>query len=186
MGEYHFNELHIGLESGLDEVLKILNKGYDKNDEIKSLTMLKNANIDYNALIMMGAGGKEYSKEHVNETVKLINGFKPKMLALMSTTIDEKSDLGVMVKEGVFSPLTEKEMIDEELSILKSVQMDEDAYFFGNHYYNTIPATGYFKHKDFIIEYIEDERNRLMNEKEIMMNSTFNTYPKKRGGILFI
>ncbi len=186
ISDYHYNDLYIGLESGCDKVLKLLNKGFDKHEEKSSLQKLEDAGIDYNALIMLGAGGHEYSKQHIKESVQLVNRYKPKILSLLSTTINENTVLNEMVKEGSFTPLTEKEMIEEELLFLKTVEFDDEAYFFGNHVFNTISATGYFKHKDFIIDYIEEEYNRLMSEKEEMMNSVFNTYPKKRGGFLFI
>ena len=182
---HHYNELYIGIESGNDTVLKILNKGFTK-EEIESLEKLEKAEITYNALIMMGCGGKKYSKEHVEDTIELLNRFKPKILSLLSTVIHKDTPLYEEVKKNKFGPLAEKEMIDEELTILKSIKMDDESYFFGNHEFNTIPATGYFKHKDFIIEYMEDEKDRLMNEKEYVMESTFNTYPKKRGGFILL
>lgn len=156
--KYHYNDLYIGLESGCDEVLKILNKGFDKKEEEKSLDKLQKVGITYNALIMMGSGGKKYSQKHVTESIKIINKYPPKILCLMSTTIYKNSQLEKLVKNSTFTPLTENEMINEELEILNNVKLNDDAYFFGNHEFNTIAESGYFKHKKFIIEYIEEEK----------------------------
>jgi len=43
------NEQHIDVESGLDDALKLMNKGYTTDEAIYELKRLRNAGIDYGA-----------------------------------------------------------------------------------------------------------------------------------------
>ena len=181
-----FNDLYIGIESADDYVLSLMNKGYDSNDVYECLDKLQKVGMCYNALIMLGAGGVEHSKDHVQKTIKLLNTYKPHIFSPLSTTVEEGSALQEYVLDDSFHVLTERQMVEEELEFLENVDFDDDSYFFGNHHYNLIPASGYFRHKQFIIDYIVEELERIGDEKPALLDSKFNTFAKKHGGFLFL
>lgn len=52
-------------------------------------------------------------------------------------------------------------MLDEELVLLKALEMDDVCLFFGSHPYNTIPVSGLFSHQKDIIGYLEAKRKQL-------------------------
>ena len=182
----NFNDFYIGIESASDYVLELMNKGYTSEDVYECLEKLQEVNMQYNALIMLGAGGVEHSEEHVQKMIKLLNTFKPHIFSPLSTTVEECSLLYDYVESGRFNMLTERQMVEEELCFLENVDFDDDSYFFGNHMYYLIPASGYFKHKDFIIDFIREEVERLEDEKPGLLDSKFNTFPKKHGGFLML
>jgi radical SAM superfamily enzyme YgiQ (UPF0313 family) len=53
------NELNIGIESGMDEVLRHLNKGFTLEEARTQLKRLNAAGIDFSANIILGAAGAE-------------------------------------------------------------------------------------------------------------------------------
>lgn len=64
--------LYIGLESGSQKVLNILNKPMKIEDFVDFVTDLKSIGIAVSIIVIAGVGGKMYWDEHVNETAKVI------------------------------------------------------------------------------------------------------------------
>ena len=57
--EAGINEMNIGVESGLDEALRSMNKGYDAAQALRELTRLRDAGFDYFANVIFGCAGAE-------------------------------------------------------------------------------------------------------------------------------
>ena len=57
-----------------------MHKGYTVEDEYNQLKKLKEANMDYVALLMLGIAGKGNCIESAVETSKLLNKYKPVMI----------------------------------------------------------------------------------------------------------
>ncbi len=143
---------YIGLETAYDPALKQMQKGYTQADEYEQLKKLEDAGITYNAIVMYGVAGKGNYRQNAEETIKLLNRFKPKMILSMSTAVQENTLLEEMVEKGEFEIPTEREMLDEELMHLENLQMDDDCLYFGGHIYNLSRITQYFKYQDDMIE----------------------------------
>ncbi len=152
---------YIGLETAYNPALKQMNKGYTQEDEYRELEKLENAGIEYNAIIMFGVAGKGNYKINVEETVKLLNRFKPKMILSMSTRIQENTPLAEMRENGDFIESTEREQIEEELLYLEKLEMPDDCYYFGSHPYNLIGVSKFFKYKQDMIDYIIDKLKEI-------------------------
>ena len=83
------NELNIGVESGLDEALSRMNKGYTAEEALTELARLNAAGMDYGANIIFGCAGEGHSRENAEATARLLNETKPylRIPAARSTTI---------------------------------------------------------------------------------------------------
>ena len=77
------NLIYIGLESGDNELLNIINKDEDydssKNGPLKS----KNAGIKSSVMILNGLGGLNYWKQHALNSAKLVNEIQPDFLSTL-------------------------------------------------------------------------------------------------------
>ena len=71
------NELNIGVESGLDEALTYMNKGYTAEQAVYELKRLRAAGIDYGANIILGCAGAALHHENAAATAALLNETKP-------------------------------------------------------------------------------------------------------------
>jgi len=58
------NLIFVGLESGDDEVLKMINKGETATSMIEGLNKSKQAGLDSSVMIINGVGGKSLSEQH--------------------------------------------------------------------------------------------------------------------------
>ncbi len=65
--------VYVGLESGSQKVLSILNKPMRIEDFIEFMTNLKNAGISVSIIIIAGVGGRVLWKEHINSTTDVIS-----------------------------------------------------------------------------------------------------------------
>jgi radical SAM superfamily enzyme YgiQ (UPF0313 family) len=139
--ELKINELNIGIESGLDEVLHHLNKGFTLEEARTQLKRLGDAGIDFSANIIIGAGGMEKSMEHAAASAALLNEVKPYLIFLATLHVDEGSPLYEEKKAGGFVENTLGQNIAEEIEFLKKLKLDGTA-FFGLHTSNVIPVSG--------------------------------------------
>ena len=150
--EAMYDDIYIGLESGCDEVLKLLNKGYDANQTYETLERLQKSKIKYIALLMGGAGGKKYREEHVRDTAKLLSTYPPKMISIITTGIVTGTKLAEMRNNGEFVQLTEREIIEDEIALIDALDVPGQVYFFGHHQNNVARVSGHLKNKQELIE----------------------------------
>lgn len=170
--EAMYDDIYIGLESGSDEVLKLLNKGYTSKQEYETLEKLENSKIRYIALLMGGAGGKQFRKEHVDDTVRLLNAYPPKMISIITTGIATGTELAKMRDNGEFIPLTERQIIEDEIDLIKELNVPPGTYFFGHHQNNIARVSGHLKDKEKIVKGFEDKLIELEKNNPEILNST--------------
>ena len=156
-----YNDLYMGLESGWGQAIKLMRKGFTIEDAWLHLGRLEKAGIRYAALLMMGAGGKGTSEINVAETAKLLNRYKPFTIAAVATAVTPGSELAAMRDRGEYVELNEREMLEEELMLLRALAVEDNCFFFGSHPYNTIPVSANFSERDKMIAYIEDNMRQL-------------------------
>ena len=170
--EAMYDDIYIGLESGSDEVLKLLNKGYTSKQEYETLEKLENSKIRYIALLMGGAGGEKYRTEHVSETARLLNAYPPKMISIITTGIAMGTELAKMRDKGDFIPLTERQIIEDEIDLIKELNVPQGTYFFGHHQNNIARVSGHLKDKEKIVKGFEDKLIELEKNNPEILNST--------------
>ena len=158
------NDLYIGYETGLDDVLSKMNKGSDLADSITQAERLNRAGINHNALMILGLAGKGRGAESGEAAAKLINRIKPKVTRLTTLSVFPGSDLEKDVKEGRFEEAGEKEILTEEKIILENVILN-DMYLWASHVLNSAPLAGYMgKDRDRMIKSIEEDIEDMVEE----------------------
>lgn len=65
--------IYIGMESGSPELLKFLNKPGSPEDVIHAVNAIKEGGVAVGIIILLGAGGRKFAHDHVNQTIKAIN-----------------------------------------------------------------------------------------------------------------
>jgi radical SAM superfamily enzyme YgiQ (UPF0313 family) len=72
------NKIFIGLESGSEKILdKLLQKPLNTSNLITTVNNIKKAGINVGITVLVGVGGKELEKEHINDTIQTL--FKLKL-----------------------------------------------------------------------------------------------------------
>lgn len=136
------DELYIGYETGLDDVLTFMNKGTTLEDSIRQAERLNAAGIRHHALLLLGAAGKGRGEESGLAAAKLINQVKPVIARFTTLSIFEGSELEEDVKAGRFTEAGELEILQEEKVCLENIELPE-VLFQANHVLNSAPVQGY-------------------------------------------
>ncbi|WP_432205462.1 radical SAM protein (plasmid) [Cetobacterium somerae] len=161
------NDLNIGIESGLDEVVKKLNKGFTIEEAKKQLKRLSLAGINFSVNIIIGAAGRDKSKENAIANAKFLNLVKPNLIFIATLHIDSGSSLEKELINGSFMENTVGENIKEELLMLENLNL-ENTFFFGLHTSNVIPVYGFLGEKKQ--DMITDLKNGLASLNESYLN----------------
>lgn len=135
------NDLWVGIESGNDETLKHLNKGYTLDTAREQLKRLGAAGIRHNGIYMLGTGGKGKGLERAVDSAKLINETKPQLVGITSLGFFEGSPLTEEVSNGDFIPATELEILEEEKKLIELIEVDSMP-FYGDHPINAVTIAG--------------------------------------------
>ena len=157
------NELNIGVESGLDEALSYMNKGYTAAQAKYELNRLKSAGIDYGANIILGCAGPERRHENAAATAALLNETKPYLIFTGTIHSDPGCPLYEDMQSGRFVESTFGEYLDEEEELLELLDL-MDCYLFGLHPSNIVTMQGNLpEDKAAMLELVRKRREELAN-----------------------
>jgi hypothetical protein len=73
LAEKDVKRIYIGMETGDNELLRLLKKPGTSSEMIRAVQNIKAGGIAVGIIILLGAGGKTYSKNHIKYTVQAIN-----------------------------------------------------------------------------------------------------------------
>lgn len=76
------NRLHIGLESGDAETLRFHRKGQTPEMVRETAVWLKEAGIEISFYVLLGLGGRDHWRRHIQETARLINETEPEFVRI--------------------------------------------------------------------------------------------------------
>ncbi|MCP4310958.1 MAG: radical SAM protein [Bacteroidetes bacterium] len=143
------NRIHIGMESGSDRVLKLVDKGVDKQGHIVAGRKVKRAGIELSLYCMPGLGGEELSQENALETADAINQIDPEFIRIRTLAIPEEIELHKEVQARRFRALDDIKCVEELLLFIESLQ----------------GITSTIK-SDHILNLLQEVEGRLPDEKE--------------------
>jgi len=121
MAESGLNRIHIGMESGSDQVLKMVKKGTDKATQIVAGQKVKKAGIELSEYYMPGLGGKSLSKENALETADALNQINPDFIRLRTLAMPALAPLTAQFRDGNFDKMGEIDTTKELLLFLESL-----------------------------------------------------------------
>lgn len=143
------NRIHIGMESGSDDVLVFVKKGVDKNTHIKAGRKVKNAGVELSEYVMPGLGGRKLSEIHALETADALNRINPDFIRIRTLAIPNSVELYDEYTSGRFEKLTDVETARELLLFLEKLE----------------GITSFIK-SDHILNLFEEVEGRLPGDKD--------------------
>ncbi|MBM3861214.1 MAG: radical SAM protein [Verrucomicrobia bacterium] len=146
------NRLHIGMESGSDAVLSLVQKGVTQEEQIRSGRHVMDAGMELSEYFMPGLGGRELSEEHAVESAKVLVAINPTFIRIRSTVPVPGTLLHQMMTEGQWVPITEEEKVREIKACLE--RLDGIA--------STVQS-------DHMMNLLEDVAGKLPEEKQRML-----------------
>jgi radical SAM superfamily enzyme YgiQ (UPF0313 family) len=107
------NRIHVGLESGSDEVLSYVNKGVTSEQQIVGGQRVVAAGIELSEYVMPGLGGRRLSREHALETARVLNAIDPDFIRIRSLALPAGTTLREKWEQGEFERPSDEEMVHE-------------------------------------------------------------------------
>ena len=132
LAEAGLRRIHVGWESGNDEILASLKKGASRVVHAEAARLLREAGIELNAYVILGIGGQEGSEAHARDTASLVNEAPPEVLRLRTFVPKVNTPLLADVLAGRFSMLSPHQVLAETTALLKEiaapVRVESDHY----------------------------------------------------------
>ncbi len=147
--------VYIGFESGDDVVLKKIEKGANFAETVEASAKLKAAGIVNSAMILLGIGGKERSREHALATGNLLTRCDPEYVGALSLQLRPGAPIYQEWEEGSFELPEKFQMIEELKTIVKNTELS-GGYFYSNHISNYLSVKARFP----------EEKPKILNEIE--------------------
>ncbi len=111
--EAGLSRLHVGLESGCDEVLQFMDKGATAEEHVCGGRKVVEAGISLSEYVMPGLGGRRWSQKHALDTARVLNQIGPDFIRLRSLVVRRGSPLDSRMIAGEFETLSEDEVVTE-------------------------------------------------------------------------
>ncbi|MBF0527927.1 MAG: radical SAM protein [Deltaproteobacteria bacterium] len=146
------NRIHVGMESGSDQVLKFMKKGVTAAAQIHGGQKIKAAGMELSEYYMPGLGGRIMWREHATESAKVLNQINPDYIRLRTLRIPDRTNLFSEVRDGRFQPQTDDEVVEEIRLFIE--QLDGIGSFVGS---------------DHIMNLLQDVEGYLPGDKDLML-----------------
>jgi radical SAM superfamily enzyme YgiQ (UPF0313 family) len=117
--------LHIGVESGSDSILAERKKGLTAQQMLQAFRMLESAKIDYHLTVVLGLGGRDYSRLHAIETARLLNRTRPQSIWCLKLMLFEGTPLHQEWVRGTFHPMEPVEVLRELKLFLENLTVKD-------------------------------------------------------------
>jgi radical SAM superfamily enzyme YgiQ (UPF0313 family) len=121
MKEAGLTRLHIGLESGNDQLLAYMNKGVTSDDHILCGKKVKEAGIELSEYVVLGLGGRRWWKEHAVDTADVLNKIDPDFIRFRTLKVLRTMPLHQKLESDEFLLPDEEDVLREERLIIENL-----------------------------------------------------------------
>ena len=144
--------IHVGLESGCDEVLRFIRKGATAEEHVKGGRRIVEAGISLCEYVMPGLGGSRWSREHAVGTARVLSEINPDHIRLRTLSVRRGTPLHDAMREGGFAPIGDEEILKEIRLFIESLDGVQSRIV-----------------SDHILNLLEELEGKLPEEKEKLL-----------------
>jgi biotin synthase-like enzyme len=135
--------LYVGIESGSDIVLKKVTKGATYKTIVQACQKAKSHGFTLSCMIILGLGGRTYTKEHIAHTARVLSETAPDYVGALTLYLEEGVYEEFMTKFGEpFVFLEDAEVLDELERLVSEFSPKTPVVFRANHASNVYSLGG--------------------------------------------
>lgn len=138
--------LYYGIETGSPELLKCITKGATPSKMETGLNKASEAGFDVSATVILGLGGQQHWREHIEQTAALVNKLNVTYLSTLQLTLGDDIKDEFMQKfqrQGrEFLPQYDNELLQEQALLISLIAPKKSVIFRSNHASNALPLKG--------------------------------------------
>jgi len=138
--EAGLNRIHVGLESGDDDVLRKVRKGTKSSQQIRAGKIVKEAGMELSEYVILGLGGVERSKVHALKTAEALSEIEPDFVRLRTLVPKINTLLLHQIKKARFQLLSPHQVLDETRLLLANLKCQ--TVLTSDHYTNYLDLSG--------------------------------------------
>ncbi len=120
--EAGLTRIHSGMESGDDEVLRRIKKGFTASEMIAAGLKVREAGIELSEYILIGIGGRDRTQEHALESARVLNAFTPDFIRLRTYVPVKRTPLFEDHQQGQFLLLSPHEALKETRLLIANLE----------------------------------------------------------------
>ena len=117
------DEIMIGIETGDDDVLSFVNKGYTAQDILDAGKKMDEAGITYRMIYLGGLAGKGKLVESAKKSAQIFNQIHPYYMMLTNVSVLPGTKLYNQMQAGEWTEATEKERIEEIRTLIAELHI---------------------------------------------------------------
>lgn len=117
------NRLHMGLESGDDEVLSRVRKGATAAEMVEAGRKAMASGFELSEYVMPGLGGWERTLEHARDTAAVLNATNPDFVRVRPLMVTPGTPLYDESVAGRFFPMAVFEMLEELRRLVEALEI---------------------------------------------------------------
>lgn len=136
------NLVYYGIETGSDIILKSITKGVGQEEIIESLNKATQSGLKVSATVILGIGGENYSKEHIEQTAKVINSTQVNYLSTLQLGLEEDAKENFYKHFNDHKPLDDFQILLEQKRFLELINPSNKIIFRSNHASNALHLAG--------------------------------------------
>lgn len=120
--------VYVGIESGDDEVLRLVRKGEDYGSSLAALQKLKAAGIKASVMVLTGLGGRQFTQQHALNSARLVSAAQPEYLSTLVLMLPQGDALMQEGFAGRFEPLSQRELLEESRLFLQYLELHKTIF----------------------------------------------------------
>ena len=152
--------LYYGIETGSNLILKKITKGVDQEAIIATLNKATMADMKVSATLILGLGGKKYSKEHIQESAHVINNTQVTYLSTLQLGLEEDAKENFFKHFCDYEVLNDYAILQEQREFLELLNPSNKIIFRSNHASNAFHLAGT----------LPKDKQRLLDELTYALN----------------
>lgn len=148
------SRLHIGLESGDDELLAYVKKGLTAEMAIEAGRKVNESGISLCEYVVLGLGGPDRWQQHAEGTARVLNAINPDFIRVRTLRLEPLAPLYEKQQQGEFRLSSPEEVLTEERRLIENLEVTSE--FVSDHVTNYLPINGKLpQDKERMLEYID-------------------------------
>lgn len=133
--------LYVGIETGDDELLRLIHKGESYASTSNALIKARKAGIKLSVMILNGLGGRKYTEKHAINSAKVVNAIQPEYLSTLVLSFPYGVDHLKNRFDVDFEELSKAELILEMGNFISQLQL-KNTIFRSDHASNYLVLKG--------------------------------------------
>jgi len=121
--EAGLSRLHVGLETGDDELLEYVKKGATAEEMIIGGRKAIAAGFELSEYVMPGLGGKERWEQHTRETARVLNEINPHFIRLRTLGLAPNTPLHEKNRQGEFTLQSGEGLLIEVRTLIQNLEV---------------------------------------------------------------